>query len=106
MTEIHQVSIQIRRPMGNDPGEVEAAFYTVEGDVIVLTDRAGEPLVRQQSIPRRRGAPAPLQRYERKLKPGENVEWAAKELLMTKRTASKRGSDFNRPLRAPELGIV
>ena len=37
MTEIHSVTIQIARPMGNDPGTIEQSHYFVDkGGVVVL----------------------------------------------------------------------
>jgi hypothetical protein len=55
---------------------------------------------------RRRGEPAPLTRWERKLRPGEGHLRAAKELLLQKYNAGKKGSDFHRPLIYPPLGIA
>src|SRR5262245_2601225 len=99
MTEIHRVTIQLRRPMGNDPGMVESACYVIEaGNTVILTNRDGQPLSRGQVAPRRRGEPSPLTRWERKLAPGEDAARAARQLLRARYDANKRGSDFNRPL--------
>jgi hypothetical protein len=106
MTEIHRVSVQIRRPMGDDVGEAVWGCYLIEGDFVVLVDSEGKALERPQSAPRRRGRPPALTRYERKLEPGENAERAAKDLLMVRYNATKRGSDFHRPIRYPPLGIA
>jgi hypothetical protein len=106
MTEIHRVSVQLRRPMGNDPGTVEQACYFIDkGNVIVLCYRDGTAIMREARA-RRRGEPAPITRWERKLRPGEDHLRAAKELLLQKYNASKRGSDFLRPLVYPPSGIV
>jgi hypothetical protein len=43
---------------------------------------------------------------ERKLRPDEDHRRAARELLMQKYNASKRGNDFLRPLVYPPSGIV
>ena len=109
MTEIHRVSIQLRRPMGQDPGAVEACGYIIEGgDTVVLTgSRDPTPLVREGAArSRRRGEPEPLLRWERKLRPGEDAGRAARGLLLQKHSAQKKGSDFNRPLRYPGSGGV
>jgi len=53
-------------------------------------------------VHRRRGEPAPLTRWERKLRPDEDHRRAARELLMQKYNASKRGNDFLRPLVPPQ----
>jgi hypothetical protein len=106
MTEIHRASIQISRPMGTHPGVVEQACYFIEkGNVIVLCHRDGTVIMREVRA-RRRGEPAPLTRWERTLRPGEDHLRAAKELLLQKYNASKRGSDFLRPLVYPPSGIV
>ena len=44
--------------------------------------------------------------WERKLRPGEDHLRAAKELLLQKYNAGKKGSDFNRPLRYPPSGVA
>jgi hypothetical protein len=107
MTEIQRVSIQLRRPMGKDPGAVESACYFIgSGNVVVLCYRDGSAIMREGSRVRRRGEPAPITRWERKLRPGEDHLRAAKELLLLKYNASKRGSDFNRPLIYPPSGVV
>jgi hypothetical protein len=83
--EIHRVSVQLRRPMGNDPGAAEVACYIIEKDVVVLCHRDGKAIEREvSSRVRRRGEPAPLERWERKLRPGEEHLRAAKELLLQK----------------------
>ena len=60
MTEIHRASVQISRPMGTDPGTVEAACYFIEkGNLIVLCHRDGTPIMREAlRVGRRRGEAA------------------------------------------------
>jgi hypothetical protein len=55
---------------------------------------------------RRRGEPRPVTRWERKLRPGEDHLRAAKELLLQKYSAGKKGSDFHRRLVYPPTGLV
>jgi len=94
MAEIKRVTIQIRRPMGDDAGEADWCSYTVEGGMVTLVDDAGK------ALPRGKGA------WSRKLREGEDAERAARELLWARYRATKRGSDFNRRLNYPDLGIV
>ena len=104
MIEIHRASIQISRPMGTHPGVVEQACYYVDKGVLVLCDRAGVPLTREGlRVGRRRGEPAPLVQWERKMRPDEDHGRAARELLMQKHNATKKGSDFLRPLVYPTV---
>jgi hypothetical protein len=103
-TEIHRVSVQLRRPVGNDPGAAEVACYFIDKNVIVLCHRDGSPIMREaQRVGRRRGEPPPLVRWERKLRPDEDHLRAARELLMQKYSAGKRGNDQHRPLIYPTL---
>ena len=99
------VTIQIARPMGNDPGTVEQACYFIDKGNVVACVSDGTVIMREARA-RRRGEPAPLTRWERKLRPGEDHLRAAKELLLQKYNAGKKGSDFNRPLRYPPSGVV
>ena len=39
-----KLCIQIKRPSGSFPGEVEYAYYVVEGGTVKLTDSNGTPL--------------------------------------------------------------
>jgi hypothetical protein len=104
-TEIHRVIVTISRPMGNDPGTIEESHYFVDkGNVVVLCHRDGTPIMREAlRVQRRRGEPPPLVRWERKLRPDEDHPRAAKELLMQRYNATKRRSDFLRPLVYPRV---
>jgi hypothetical protein len=44
MTEIHSVTIQIARPMGNDPGTIEQSHYRIDKNVVILCHRDGSPI--------------------------------------------------------------
>jgi hypothetical protein len=105
MTELHSISIQLRRPSGpDDPGAAAWCKYVVEGnDMVVLVDGDGKPLPRVQRKVGRRGGPTPLVRWERKFRPGEDAHRVARELLMERHRATQRGNDFNRPLRYPNI---
>ena len=105
MTEIHSVTIQIARPMGNDPGTIEQSHYFVDkGGVVVLCYGDGTPITREGlRVGRRRGEPPPLVRWERKLRPDEDHRRAARELLMQRYNATKKGNDQHRPLVYPRI---
>jgi hypothetical protein len=45
--EIHSITIQIARPVGNDPGTIEQSHYFVEKNVVVLCHRDGTPVTRE-----------------------------------------------------------
>jgi hypothetical protein len=106
MTEIHHVTIQIARPIGNDPGTVEQSHYRIDKGVVILCHGDGTPIMREGlRVHRRRGEPPPLVRWERKLRPDEDHRRAARELLMQRYRATKRGSDFLRPLVYPPSGL-
>jgi hypothetical protein len=94
--------------MGTHPGVVEAACYFIEkGNIVVLCDRAGTPIMREAlKVGRKRGEPQALVRWERKLSKGEDHLRAAKELLLQKYRSTKRGNDQHRPLIYPPSGIV
>jgi hypothetical protein len=104
MTEIHRAPIQISRPMGTHPGVVEQACYFIEKDVIVLCHRDGTAIMREGlRVQRRRGEPPLLVRWEGKLRSDEDHRRAARELLMQKYNATKRGNDQHRPLVYPTV---
>jgi hypothetical protein len=105
--EIHRAHVTIARPIGHDPGTVEQSCYIVEGgNLVVLTDSDGNPLVRATTTLRRRGDPPALLRWERLINPGEDHGRAARQLLWTKYNASKKGRDFNRPISMKGWGTV
>jgi hypothetical protein len=105
MANVHRFTIQLRRPSGDDPGAVEYGAYIVDGSMVVLTNAEGEPLRREGRLARRGDPDLPTD-YSRKLRPGEEAIRVARELLMQKYRATKRGSDFNRPLRFPPVSVA
>jgi hypothetical protein len=104
MTEVFRTHIQIARPSGHDPGTIEESHYIVEGDLVVLTDRGGTPLVRE-TIRRRRGDPI-LTRWERKIYKDEPHGRCARQLLWQRWNATKRGSNFNRRIDMSKWGRI
>jgi hypothetical protein len=88
--------ISTRRPLGNDPGAIWPGHYTVDGDVVTLTDGDGCP------IPSGRTELG----FSSKVTGEETADSVAKRLLWRHYRATKSGSDFNRPLNYPPIGIV
>lgn len=57
---VKQVSVQIRRPSGDDPGQVTVAYYVLRGDELVMT--------------RGDGTPVDADRFTHKLRPGDSPD--------------------------------
>ena len=83
MSEVHKLTIQTRRPRGDDLGAVEIGYWIVSGDAVWLCDEDGVKTGDKQH-----------------LRPGLDPKVAAINLLRGK--VGKRKSDFNRPLRYPK----
>jgi hypothetical protein len=43
MTEVHKVTIEIKKPKGNFPGQVAFGYFTYVDGVVTLTDPKGVP---------------------------------------------------------------
>ena len=82
MSDIHKLTIQTRRPRGDDPGVVNS-LLVVSGDSVWLCDEDGVKTGDRQG-----------------LRPALDPKVAAINLLRGK--VGKRKSDFNRPLRYPK----
>jgi hypothetical protein len=98
------VTVQTRRPMGDDPGAAERAFYVVEGDLVTLTDEKGEPLRRTKRTLTPTGWEPGL-KWETKLGKDEDAVVVAKRLLLQRHRVVSKGSSFNRPLQYPASGV-
>jgi hypothetical protein len=96
MMEVFRTYVTIARPIdGNDPGRIEVGHYVIDGDNVTLTDKDGVPVVQgRMQIG-----------YAAKIG-DEEPDQVARRLLWRHYRATKSGSDFNRPLRYPNLGIV
>lgn len=55
---VNRVAVQLRRPSGDDPGQVTTAYYIVRGGELVMT--------------RGDGTPVDADRFRHKLEPGDN----------------------------------
>jgi hypothetical protein len=108
MAPVHRIFIQLARPRSpDDPGAAEVGHFILEGDaLVVLCDSTGVPLKRPKMGVRRREEPPTLFRYERRLREGEDPRRVARELLLQKWKATKKGTDFSKPLRYSNAGII
>lgn len=85
---INRVIIQLRRPSGDDPGQISEGYYTVEHGVLVMTHADGRPVNDE---------------FRHTLKAGD--EPAAIAGMLTRRVRrfmlgiSEAEEAFNRPLR-------
>jgi hypothetical protein len=82
--------------MGDDPGTVEPGYYTVADGVVTLTDQEGVPITagRMQLD------------YTAKLGDNETAIQVAQRLIWRRYRATRGGTDFNRPLQYPRLGVA
>ena len=90
-----RATVQIARPMGNDPGAVECSDWQLKDGLLTLVDSQGRALQRGKG-----------QRWERSVRDDETPERVARELLWARYRATKSGSNFNRRLNYPPIGIV
>jgi hypothetical protein len=91
MNEIKRVRIQTAQPRGDRfPGAVEEAFYVVEDDSVVLTDKRGTPIDKH--------------RLSRELQPGQDPHSIAAILL--RQWKKPKSSDFNRKIVYPKIGVA
>ena len=44
MNDVHKVTIQVRAPKGNFPGEVAEGWYVIVDGCLVMTDQDGKPV--------------------------------------------------------------
>jgi hypothetical protein len=97
--KVQFVTIQIRPPKGEFPGQVAEGAYIVKDGLVILTDRDGNPA---------RDGDGKF--YKRKLADGENPKVIAGRLTRELRTAL-RGKNapvngFDGPIRYPKISVV
>lgn len=96
MSEVKTTYITLARAMGDNPGAIAPGHYTVDGDLVTLTDQAGAPI-----------ASGRMQLgYSSKVSDEETAEQVARRLLWRHHRATKSGSDFNRQITYPRSGIA
>ena len=84
----------IRDGVSIDPGTVALGYYVVEDGTLTMTDESGKPVT---------DASGGL--FAAKVGPGDDY-WRIAGYLMRNLRARLNKSSFNRPLRAPDLGVV
>src|SRR5262245_55423624 len=100
--EVNRVKYTLRLPTSaNDPGAVEWGFYIVKRGSVILTDEGGTPLQRELQRSRLFNDPEQSSRWERKLRDGEDAQRVARQLLIEKYSASKKGG--RQPIAYPPL---
>jgi hypothetical protein len=95
MPEVHTVFVQIEPPKGKFEGRVVEGCYTIEGSLLSLTNRHGDPV-----------RDAEGKSYTHKLEPGDNPKQIA-GLLTKKFRKARRGNNaalrgFSGPINYPK----
>jgi hypothetical protein len=99
MSEIFQINVQVRRPKGDDPGQVALGAYTIENGVLVMVQPTGEP-VRN---------PTNGEKFTHRLRDGDNsVAIAGQLTLEIRQTLLGKGAvaGFNRQIYYPRSGLA
>jgi hypothetical protein len=86
--EVRKVTVQIKAPKGQFPGEVAEGFYCVVANHVVLTDEAGKPVS---------GA---AKHY---LASGDDARLIACRMVRNNRKGRASVAGFNRPISYPKL---
>jgi hypothetical protein len=94
MSDVHQVTVITRNPLGEDDvGNCEIGFYTVDGDILTLTTAEGVALRDEYTGER-------ITAYL----DGEHPATIAKRIVGRRYRASQPDDNgFNRPLRYPKI---
>jgi hypothetical protein len=98
MSEIYQVTIQVRAPSGRpgDMGQVAFGHYVIEDGVLFMTDSEGKKVRRRDG-----------DLMQKKLQPADNPEIIARNFTRELRSHFRDASaDFNRPLVYPPLNVA
>jgi hypothetical protein len=100
MTEVYSITVQIKPPSRDFPGQVCHGCYTLADGVVTLTDRDGHPVQDGQG-----------KLYTRKLSPGATVADAdmagrslTKEFRLVMLGKTPSSERFSRPLNYPRRG--
>jgi hypothetical protein len=99
MSEIFKTYVQVRRPDGDDPGQVALGAYTIENDVLTMVQPNGSP-VRN---------PISGEMFTHKLRDGDNAPGIAGQLTLEIRQAllgKGTVAGFNRQLDYPKSGVA
>ena len=102
MSEVQHITVQIRRPTGDDPGQVTTGYFTLADGILTMTTSSGVPIRRATTG----------ERFTCKIKPGDNHVAIAGQLTLQVRD-ELRGENrpgavkgFNRQLDYPKSGVA
>jgi hypothetical protein len=96
MSEVFKISVQTRRPDGDDPGAVTEGAYIVDDGVLTMTQPDGSPVRNPE-------------RFTHKLRDGDNAPGIAGQLTLEIRQAllgKGTVAGFNRQLAYPKSGVA
>jgi hypothetical protein len=95
--KVYKIIVQIRAPEGDDPGQVTNGYYTLDGQVLTMTDGDGRPVRRGNG-----------EQYIHRLQEGEGAAAVARRLTREVRTMARGEtvSGFHRKLNYSSDGIV
>jgi hypothetical protein len=86
--DVHRITLELRRPRGNDPGKVLIGHYMVVENAVVIADENGKPV----------GA------EKHHLDPGGDARLIACRMLRRRQNASASSVSFSRPIQYPKIG--
>jgi hypothetical protein len=90
MSDPVYITLQLKRPRDDDPGQIDEAWFVVDGDCVQFTVRDGRPL--------------PGEDHRRALRPNETARECAVRLLRA-RSRNRPARPFNRTLRYPRVAF-
>lgn len=106
---VKRIYTTVRRPSGDDSGQVECGFYIFEKGVVTLTDESGTPLRRgldQRLSTRKLKGEKEIPTWSAPVPSGLAEQQIAGRLLHGKFSSERSESDFNRPLIYPRHSIA
>jgi hypothetical protein len=99
MSEVVKVTVQIKPPKGEFPGQVVYGYYTLQDGVVTLTDPAGKPAGDETG-----------RKYSHKLRPEEDSRAVAcrltKELRLALRGNSAPVNGFEGKIQYPKIRVA
>jgi hypothetical protein len=98
MSEVRQVTVTIKPPKGSYPGQVTYGWYTLQDDVVTLTDREGNPAGEETG-----------RKFTHRLAPGEDARAIACKLTKELRLALRGNSapaGFDGPINYPKVKYI
>jgi hypothetical protein len=90
MSEVQSVTVQVRAPTDNDPGQVTTGYYTVADGILTMTQPNGEPVIGEQG-----------ERFTQSISADDNVRAIAGLLTRKVRRAIRGETEFQERFRRP-----